>query len=215
MRLRNIPEAEEFIYSQEKYIIEEPKEIKGRLNEIFGNDNPVHVEFGTGKGKFITTLAMQNPNINYIGVEYKAEVLFKAMKKVENEDIPNLKFLFFNVEYSEDVFGAGDIDRLYINFCDPWHKNKHSKRRLTHRNYLNKYKAFIKEGGWIHFKTDNRPLFQFSLNEFADLDLKMQNISLDLHSDGMEDNVTTEYEEKFASKGHPIFRVEVSIDNLK
>lgn len=215
MRLRKVPGAEDYIYSQEKFIIKEPSQAKGKWSEVFGNDNPIHVEFGTGKGNFITTLAKRNPDINYIGVEYKAAVLIKAMQKVENVEQANLRFLLFDVYTSEEVFSEGELDRLYINFCDPWHKNKHSRRRLTHRRFLEKYKLFIKKGGWIHFKTDNRALFQFSLNEFADLGLKMKMISLDLHDDNMEDNVMTEYESKFVGKGHPIFRVEVSLDNMR
>ena len=215
MRLRKVVGAEDYIYSQEKFIIKEPTEAKGKWREIFGNDNPIHVEFGTGKGNFITTLAKRNPEINYIGVEYKSAVLIKAMKKVEGVDQANLRFLLFDVYTSNEVFDKDELDRLYINFCDPWHKNKHSRRRLTHRRFLQVYKHFIKEGGWIHFKTDNRALFQFSLNEFADLGLKMQMISLDLHSDEMEDNVMTEYEAKFAGKGQPIFRAEVSLDNIR
>lgn len=215
MRLRNIPGAEEYIYSQKNYIIEEPKSVKGRWNKIFGNNNEIHSEFGTGRGKFITTLALRNPDINYIAIEYKAEALYKAMKKVENYDLKNIKFLLFNIEYVEEIFEKDELSRIYINFCDPWHKKRHAKRRLTHRNFLTKYKNILKEDGFIHFKTDNRNLFQFSLNEFADLDLKMQKISLDLKNDNIEGNVTTEYEEKFMNKGNPIFRVEVNLKNLK
>ncbi|WP_338537389.1 tRNA (guanosine(46)-N7)-methyltransferase TrmB [Helicovermis profundi] len=214
MRLRNIPGAEEFIFSKKNYIIENPKETKGKWREIFGNDNPIYSEFGTGKGKFITTLAAKNPDINYIAIEYKAEVLYKAMQKVEELKLSNLKFMLFNVEFIEEAFDKDELDRIYINFCDPWHKKRHAKRRLTHRVFLNKYKTILAEDGWIHFKTDNRKLFQFSLNEFSELDLKMKNISLDLASDDFEENVTTEYEEKFMLKGNPIFRVEVSIKNL-
>ena len=214
MRLRNIPGAEEYIYSVKKYSIENPVLNKGKWRDVFANDNPIHVEFGMGKGRFITTLAKNNPNINYIGVECKAEVIYKAIKNIEDEEISNLRILLFNVNDLENLFDENEIDRIYLNFSDPWHKEKHKKRRLTHENYLKKYRNCIKEDGWIHFKTDNRRLFQFSLNEFAHLNLKMQNISLDLHCDNLEDNIMTEYEEKFASKGHPIFRVEVSLKNL-
>ncbi len=215
MRLRKIPGAEEYIYSQENFIVKDPTGAKGKWKEIFGNDNPIHVEFGTGKGNFIITLARRNPNVNYIGVEYKSAVLFKAMKKVEGENLPNLRFMLLDVYTSNEVFGENELDRLYLNFSDPWHKTRHARRRLTHRRFLEVYKNFIKEGGWVHFKTDNRRLFQFSLNEFAELGLKMQNISLDLHNDDMEDNVMTEYEAKFVKKGEPIFRVEVNLDNMR
>jgi tRNA (guanine-N7-)-methyltransferase len=228
MRLRNIPGCEDYLNSCESFFVKSSTEVsgsfespKGRWREIFGNDNPIHAEFGTGRGKFIAEMAMRNPNVNYIGVDMKAEALFKAVKKAERTSahmikaggsgLHNLRYMLQNVDKMEEVFDLEEIDRIYLNFVDPWPKHKHAKRRLTHKRFTKRFENILKAGGELHFKTDNRSLFEFSLNEFADGDLKMKNISLDLANSKFEGNVTTEYEEKFMGKGHPIFRVEVKL----
>lgn len=209
MRLRNIPGAEEYLQQNTQYFIKDATACKGEWQSQFEKNQPLHAEFGSGKGQFIVHMAEKYPHVNFIGVEYKAEVLYKALKKAEKKPLNNLKLILFDVSEVETAFAPEELDRIYLNFVDPWHKSRHAKRRLTHRRFLSKFKGLMGPTGEVHFKTDNRPLFQFSLNEFAELDLKMKRISLDLAADEWVDNVTTEYEEKFMKKGNPIFRVEV------
>lgn len=184
--------------------------IKGNWREIFGNENPIYLEVGTGRGKFITTMAKNNPNINFIGLELKEEVLVKAAEKSccsENETLGNIRFIWGSVEYLDFYFEDGEIDRLYINFCDPWPKNKNAKRRLTSSDFLKLYNRKLKSPE-VFFKTDNIDLFEYSLNEFSDCGWRLRNISLDLAHSSFEGNVTTEYEDKFVELGMPIYRLE-------
>ncbi|CEK29864.1 tRNA guanine-N(7)-methyltransferase [[Clostridium] sordellii] len=183
-------------------------DFKGNWNEKFQNDNPIHVEFGTGRGKFLTTLAKQNPNINYIAMEMKEEVLLKAVEKAVENELNNILFIWGDVNKILDCFDKGELSRVYINFCDPWPKKRWYKRRLTYRGFLENYKKLLKDDGEIHFKTDNEKLFEFSLNEFSEANLKLKNITLDLANSDYEGNVTTEYEDKFMSYGMKIYRVE-------
>ncbi|CEJ73774.1 tRNA guanine-N(7(-methyltransferase [[Clostridium] sordellii] len=183
-------------------------DFKGNWNEKFQNDNPIHVEFGTGRGKFLTTLAKQNPNINYIAMEMKEEVLLKAVEKAVENELNNILFIWGDVNNILDYFDKGELSRVYINFCDPWPKKRWYKRRLTYRGFLENYKKLLKDDGEIHFKTDNEKLFEFSLNEFSEANLKLKNITLDLANSDYEGNVTTEYEDKFMSYGMKIYRLE-------
>ena len=183
---------------------------KGEMKAVFGNENPIHMEIGCGKGGFITQLAYQNPNINYIAIEKNGDVLVLAMEKAKNLGLENVRFIYGDATFLNDIVAPGEINRLYINFCDPWHKSGHAKRRLTHRNYLELYKTLLEPtSGEVFFKTDNRKLFEFSLNECADLGLKMRNITLDLHNSGYEGNIMTEYEKLFSEQGMPIYRLEI------
>lgn len=177
---------------------------------IFGNDNNLHIEVGTGRGQFITTLAKNNPDINFIGMEIKEEILLKAVEKASDANLTNIKFVWGDVANFNLLFDSNELDRIYVNFCDPWPKKRTSKRRLTHRNFLSLYKDKLKLNGEIHFKTDNRNLFEFSLNEMSDFNLKLKNISLHLQESYFEENVTTEYEDKFMDIGLPIYRLEAS-----
>lgn len=181
---------------------------RGKWNQFFGNNNPIHIEVGTGRGKFITTLAAENPNINYIALEIKEEVLIRAVEKADEKSLENIAFIWGNVEFFEMYFSDNELSRIYINFCDPWPKKRCAKRRLTHRNFLELYRKKLNKEGEINFKTDNKGLFEFSLNEFPDNDWKMKNISLDLANSDYSDNVTTEYEEKFMELEMPIYRLE-------
>jgi len=189
-------------------IVAGPEQYKGRWHEYFGNNNPIHVEFGTGKGQFISTMAKENPGINYIGVELVEGVIYQAAKKARSKEVSNLALVNYNVAKILDVFEAGEIERLYLNFSDPWPKKRHAKRRLTHTNFLNIYKQLLVPGREIHFKTDNEGLFEFSLNELADNGFRLKNISLDLHNSEFVGNVMTEYEEKFVNQGMKIYRCE-------
>ena len=205
MRLRNIKGAREEIAVSE-YVTQNPQEQKGKWKEYFGNEASLHVEIGMGKGKFITTLAELNPNINYIGVEKYASVLIRAVeKKKEREDLTNLTFLSVDAAILPEVFAPGEVDRIYLNFSDPWPKDRHAKRRLTSREFLARYEQFLKPEGEICFKTDNRGLFDFSVEEAKEAGWDLKEVTYDLHhSPYAEGNVMTEYEEKFSSKGNPI-----------
>lgn len=209
MRLRKKPWADKEFEINDK-MIEEPKGLKGKWRDFFGNDNPIHVEIGCGKGQFISKMSLKNPNINYIAVERQRIVIASALRKSREMAVGNnLRFMCVDVCELMEYFEPNEIDRLYINFCDPWPRKKWAKRRLTHKNFLAIYEKLFENGGEINFKTDNRGLFEFSLNEIeAQKDWRMENISLDLHNSEFEGNVMTEYEEKFSSKGMPIYRLE-------
>ncbi|MDH8679627.1 tRNA (guanosine(46)-N7)-methyltransferase TrmB [Fusibacter bizertensis] len=211
MRVRKKPGAYEALLEYDTYYIDQPEVHKGKWHEVFGNSHPIHAEFGGGKGKFIIEMAKRNPEVNFIMVDAVTEVVLKAVERAEQEEmIPNLKIIKIDLRFAQNYFDSEDLDRIYLNFSDPWPKKRHYKRRLTYRDFMDVYKTILKKDGWIHFKTDNRSLFEFSLNEFATMDLVMRNIALDLHAQDGIDNVMTEYEEKFSSMGHPIFRVEVA-----
>lgn len=209
MRLRNKPWAEEFISSHPEVIIPNPEEYKGNWKQVFGNDNPVHIEVGTGKGQFVTGMALANPDINYIGIELYTSVIVVALEKViEAQTPPNLRLLKVNGADLAKYFAKGDVSRVYLNFSDPWPKTRHAKRRLTHGGFLNLYESILIDNGEIHFKTDNRGLFEYSLISMSEYGMLLKYVSLDLHVNMPEDNIMTEYEEKFSAKGQPIYRLE-------
>lgn len=210
MRVRKKPGADEALLAKKRYFVSHPESMKGKWNQLFGNDHPVHAEFGGGKGKFIIEMAEKYPEINFIMVDAVTEVMLKAVERAEQHDIPNLRMIKIDLRFALNYFEKGELDRIYLNFSDPWPKKRHYKRRLTYRDFLSMYQQILSHDGWIHFKTDNRSLFEFSLNEFAETDMIMRNISLDLHANKEIDNVRTEYEEKFSSLGFPIFRVETT-----
>lgn len=183
---------------------------RGAWQEYFQNTRPVHLEIGCGKGGFIVSLAEKNPQINYIAVEKCADVLVNALETAKEMKLQNLRFICGDATILEEIFRPGECARLYLNFSDPWPKSRHAKRRLTYRTFLEKYRALLSPiHGELHFKTDNRGLFEFSLNEFCNAGLGLRNITLDLHNSKFEGNVMTEYEALFSSKGMPIYRCEV------
>lgn len=208
MRLRNIKGSREEIAASE-FTINSPENYKGKWNEVFGNNNPIHIEVGMGKGKFITTLAQQNPDINYIGIEKYSSVLIRAIEKIKELEIDNLCFIRMDADTITDVFDEEEVDKIYLNFSDPWPKDRHAKRRLTSRQYLQKYNKILRKDSVIEFKTDNRPLFDFSLEEAPEAGWNIVAHTFDLHNDGemCEGNVMTEYEEKFSSIGNPIHKM--------
>lgn len=208
MRVRKKKHCRERMESCSDIWIKKPYSLKGKWKEVFGNDNPIHIEIGCGKGGFITGMAKMYPNINFVAIEVVEDVIVMAMEKAKEADITNVLFADIDANTLEDVFEKGEIERIYLNFSDPWKKNKQAKRRLTHKNFLDRYKAVLKIGDFIWFKTDNKQLFEFSLNSFAAEDFKMQNITLDLHSSTFEGNVMTEYEKRFVDLGQPIYRLE-------
>lgn len=209
MRLRKIKNALEKLQANTTYFVSNPTEYKGNWKSLFGNDNPIHIEIGCGKGQFMSTLAKQNPNINYVAIEKFDSVLLRCLEKVENEDIPNLKLTIIDAMAITNFFGESEVDRIYLNFSDPWPKNAHSKRRLTSPLFLEGYANILSKDGEIHQKTDNRQLFEFSLESFNSNNWSLSNISLDLHKDTEKypNNIQTEFEEKWSKLG-PIYRLE-------
>lgn len=190
--------------------ISNPEDYKGKWSEVFGNDNPIHVEIGCGKGSFVVGMAKLHPDINFIAIEKVEDVIVMAMEKAIANEVKNVRFMDLDAERIEDFFEKGEIKRIYLNFSDPWKKSKQAKRRLTHKNFLDRYKKVLNSGDYIWFKTDNSKLFEFSLNSFAAENFKMQNITLDLHNSGFEGNVITEYEQRFMDLGQPIYRLEAT-----
>lgn len=207
MRLRNVKGAKEIIESS-NYIVLDYKEHKGKYNKLFGNDNPIYIEIGMGKGKFIIDNALKYPNINFIGIEKYDSVVVRAIQKLENEDISNLKIIRMDALEISDVFDH-EISKIYLNFSDPWPKDRHAHRRLSSEIFLKKYDNVFKNNKNITMKTDNRKLFEYSVQSFVDYGYKISDISLDLHCDTYPDNIMTEYEEKFVNKGNQIYMIDV------
>ena len=197
MRLKHIKGAKEII-SKSPYLIENPKEYKGKWNKLFNNDNAIYIEIGTGKGKFITSLAIKNPNINYIGIEKFDSPLVMATKKVEDLNLKNLKFICFDASNIDEVFDK-EIDKIYLTFSDPWPKKRHTKRRLTSPLFLEKYDNIFKNVNTIEMKTDNDDFFEYSLVSLEEYGYKVIEVDNDF-----DDEIKTEYEEKFRSLGKNI-----------
>ena len=209
MRLRNIPGADEVV-TNSSFCIQNPTEHKGNWSTVFGNNNPIHIEIGMGKGRFIMDLAALNPNINYIGIERYTSVLLRAVQKTEDTPLPNVKFLCVDAATLPEIFAEEEVNRIYLNFSDPWPKDRHARRRLTSSEFLARYDQFLAKNGRLEFKTDNVGLFDFSLEEINNSDVWHIDVhTYDLHEDPMLNfgNVMTEYEEKFSSKGNPICKL--------
>lgn len=205
MRLRNITGSREMI-RESGFVVHEPEEMRGRWKEAFGSDAPLHVEIGMGKGRFLMDMARLHPEISYIGIEKYSSVLLRAIQKMQEDPLPNVKFIRMDAEEIEAVFGEGEVDRIYLNFSDPWPKDRHAKRRLESRQFLKRYDRILKKGGQIEFKTDNRELFAFALEELPEAGWRAKAVTWDLHGDPAmnEGNVMTEYEERFSSLGNPV-----------
>jgi len=209
MRQRNKPWAKEKLASYPQYVISSPESYKGKWQEAFEKEQPLHIEIGTGKGRFITGMAKENPHINYIGIELQDSVIVTALDRIIEDELPNIKLIIVNAEGLQKFFEQGEVDRVYLNFSDPWPKKRHAKRRLTYKNFLQIYENILVDEGEIHFKTDNQGLFEYSLISFSEYGLLLKYISLDLHNSDFEGNIMTEYEEKFSQKGNRIYRCEV------
>ncbi len=207
MRLRNITGSREVI-AESPYVVAEEilEQCPGTWKDIFQNDNPIRIEIGMGKGKFIHTMAKEHSEVNYVGIEKYSSVLLRAIQKMEQEELPNLKFIRMDAEDIDKVFAPGEVDRIYLNFSDPWPKDRHAKRRLPSRQFLARYNVILKKDGFLEFKTDNRALFDFALEELEPAGWKAEVVTYDLHRDEklMQGNVMTEYEEKFSGMGNPI-----------
>ena len=211
MRLRNIPGADDVI-ANHPIAIKNEKEQKGKWNELFGNDKPIYIEIGMGKGQFLLTLAKQNPDINYVGIEKYSSVLLRALEKFDTEEfceLKNIRFICMNAFELPDVFEYGEVAKIYLNFSDPWPKARHADRRLTSTKFFAQYDKVLAKDGVVEFKTDNRLLFEFSLEQVEEAGWKLLAHTFDLHHDASMNvgNVMTEYEEKFSSMGNPIHKL--------
>ncbi|WJQ06570.1 tRNA (guanosine(46)-N7)-methyltransferase TrmB [Geobacillus stearothermophilus] len=208
MRLRNKPWAKDKIAAYPHYVIPDPEARRGRWRELFGNERPIHIEIGTGKGKFITEMAKLHPDINFIGIELYPSVLVSALDKLIESELPNVRLLNANAKDVGAFFADGEVSRIYLNFSDPWPKKRHEKRRLTYRDFLALYERILTEDGDIHLKTDNQSFFEYSLVSLSQYGFVLAAVQLDLHRSDVEGNVMTEYEEKFSAKGNRIYRCE-------
>ena len=217
MRLRNIAGSREVI-ADSNFTVKDPEKLKGLWKkENFGNDNELHIEIGMGKGRFLMDLATLNPNINYVGIEKYSSVLLRAIQKQEQLLLPNVKFIRMDAEDITEVFAPAEVDKIYLNFSDPWPKDRHAKRRLPSRQFLGRYDQILRPDGVVEFKTDNKDLFQFALDEVEPAGWNLDAVTYDLHHDPVmnEGNVMTEYEEKFSSLGNPIYKYIVSRKGIK
>ena len=212
MRLRNIPRAESVI-REHRFVIKRPEDQKGCWRQVFGNRHPIYIEIGMGKGRFLLNMAKNHPNINFVGIERYSSVLLRALEKYDTEEfseLKNVRFVCMDARNVEDVFAPGEVNRIYLNFSDPWPKARHAKRRLTSREFLARYSQILTTGETVEFKTDNKDLFEFSLEEVTEAEgwtLLAHTFDLHHQEDMMVGNVMTEYEEKFSSMGNPICKL--------
>lgn len=210
MRMRYKPWAEDYL-KKEPNIVDIDGSHAGRISEWFDNDQPIYIEVGSGRGQFITTLAAKHPEINFISMEREKSVMIKVLDKVIEQGLTNIKLICNDAIELNDYFKDGEVSRLYLNFSDPWPKKRHTKRRLTYQTYLALYKQVLKDDGEIHFKTDNRGLFAYSLESMSQFGMYFTKINLNLHEEDDEENIETEYERKFSDKGSRIYRMEAKL----
>ena len=213
MRLRNIPGAKEVIENS-PYVVHEPQKQKGQWSHVFENNHPIHIEVGMGKGRFLMDMAKIHPEVNYVGIEMYDSVLLRALQKREEYEqnegtLTNLYFMCIDARLLPEIFEKGEVEKVYLNFSDPWPKARHAKRRLTSRQFLERYDQILIPEGRVEFKTDNRELFEFSLEEVKEAGWTLEASTFDLHHDEelMKGNVMTEYEEKFSSMGNLIHKL--------
>ena len=207
MRLKKVKNAKIRV-EESKYYVNSATELKGKWNTVFENSNPIHLEIGMGKGDFIIGMAKLHKDINYIGIEMYDSVMVKAVEKLKTEEfLPNLKLILLDAQNIAEVFEK-EVSRIYLNFSDPWPKAKHAKRRLTSKIFLEKYDSVFKEKNEIFQKTDNNDLFEFSMESLKEYGYILENVTRDLHSTDIKENVMTEYEKKFSEKGTKINRLE-------
>ncbi|WP_217589828.1 tRNA (guanosine(46)-N7)-methyltransferase TrmB [Lentibacillus saliphilus] len=206
MRQRHKPWADDYLNEHDHIVLPNPQQYKGKWSAFFGNDRPIHVEIGTGKGQFVSGMAKQHPDINFIGIELSKSVIVNAVEKVLASGQKNVVLLNENAENLTELFSASEISTIYLNFSDPWPKNRHEKRRLTYYTFLERYESCLNQTGELVLKTDNRSLFEYSVVSFSQFGMTLQEVNVDLHAIEDEFNIMTEYEEKFSAKGQPIYR---------
>lgn len=210
LRFRNVKNKDEII-NNSAIVVKDAKDHKGKWQEYFGNNNPIHLEIGIGMGSFIKNSAINNPDINYIGIEKAVSIIARAIQKIEEVELSNIRIIGMDASYIEDCFDK-DIDCLYLNFSDPWPKQKHAVRRLTSDVFLKRYDNIFRGSKKIFLKTDNYNLFAFSLKTLVNHGYKIDKVSYDLHNSDIENNIMTEYEERFVKKGMKINYLEASLD---
>lgn len=210
MRLRNIPEAQEIVRDS-PFVIQEPCRLRGRWRDVWDNDHPIHLEVGMGKGRFLMEMSLRHTEIDHVGMEMYDSVLLRAIQRRQamEEVIENLYFVCADARLLPEIFGEKEIQKIYLNFSDPWPKARHAKRRLTSRQFLRKYGQILSPDGTIEFKTDNEDLFAFSLQEIKETGWTLLDHTYDLHGDKerSRENVMTEYEERFSSQGNKICKL--------
>lgn len=214
MRLRRKPWIDTAIHDFDEFVFSKDAPASaaqcGHWAEVFGRTAPLFVELGTGKGDFICQLAAREPEANFIGIEAQQDILYQAARKIQEQGLRNVRLLVFDINQIDEIFAPEEVAGFYINFCDPWPKKRHAKRRLTNRIFLQRYRRLLQPGGKLCFKTDNRPLFDFSLEEFAAEELRIAELSYDLHAEHCPENIETEYERKFSGLGEKINRCVVT-----
>lgn len=211
MRLRNVKNASSLLAAHPEWLILDAETHRGSWGETFGNDHPIHLEIGCGKGRFLTEMARQHPEINFLGMEKFDSVIVRALQKLLRDPLPNLRLLRADAVTLESLFAAGEIQTLYLNFSDPWPKPSHSRRRLTSPEFIARYRKILPVGSPLYFKTDNFPLFSFSMKSFVDSGLAIDRISLDLHRESDIPNIESEFESRFVAMGKPIFYLKAAI----
>lgn len=209
MRRRRKPGSKEKLLSHVEYLTDTPQDFKGKWKtDWFKNDKPIHLELGAGRAAFSVKLAQKYPEKNFIAIELKEEVMLPGVEQAKELGLENIAFVWVNIMNIHEIFDTNEIDHIYLNFSDPWPKNRHYKRRLTYRGFLKKYSEILKPDGWVEFKTDSSSLFEFTLNECAELKLPMKDIGLDLHNrNSLDEIITTDYEEKYVAQGRHIHRM--------
>ncbi|MFU1791986.1 tRNA (guanosine(46)-N7)-methyltransferase TrmB [Mammaliicoccus sciuri] len=209
MRMRNKPWADDFLKDHPN-IVDVSLNHQYKMAEWFDKDQPIHIEVGTGMGRFITETAKQNPNINYVAIEKDKNVMVRVLEKVKEMELNNIKLINQDAKLLTEYFVENEVSRIYLNFSNPWPKTRHAKRRLTFSSFLEIYQHILNKDGQIHFKTDNQGLFEYSLESMSQYGMSFDYINLNLHEDEPEDNIRTEYEDKFSSRGFRIYRMEAS-----
>ncbi|WP_027107714.1 tRNA (guanosine(46)-N7)-methyltransferase TrmB [Lacticigenium naphthae] len=213
MRLRHKPGAKDFLEKHPEFVTLNPTDWKGKWGKRFGNTHPIHLEIGTGKGRFIVEMAKTYPEINFIGIELQTSVVISVLEKQLEEKLPNLQILQLDAANLKEFFEVNEVARIYLNFSDPWPKNRHEKRRLTYRTFLESYSSVMDNSGELILKTDNQNLFEYSLVSFSEFGMTLKEVWLNLHESSFEGNIMTEYEEKFSKKGNRIYRVIATFNN--
>jgi len=215
MRLRNVKNAASLLAAHPEWLILEGETRRGSWKDVFSNDHPIHLEIGCGKGRFLTEMARQHPEINFLGMEKFDSVIVRALQKVLMDPLPNLRLLRADAVNLETLFAPGEIRTLYLNFSDPWPKPSHSRRRLTSPEFIARYRMVLPAGAPLYFKTDNFPLFSFSMKSFVDSGLAIDRISLDLHRETDIPNIESEFESRFVAMGNPIYYLKAALKESK
>ena len=209
MRMRNKPWADDFLKSHPQ-IVDVDLNQHYKMAEWFEKDQPIHIEVGTGMGMFITEMARRHPEINYVAIERDKNVMVRVLEKVKELELENIKLINQDAKLLTEYFVENEVSRIYLNFSDPWPKTRHTKRRLTFSSFLEIYRHILKKDGQIHFKTDNQGLFEYSLESMSAFGMTFDLINLNLHENEPEENIRTEYEDKFSNRGFRIYRMEAS-----